>query len=531
MANNNSLNNTSYGFTLPSLNLNFTSTAQRITGDMSNATHANRLSFQTNVVNGATSPFIIPNGSGTIGQIVVANASDPTNSAFGSLQVDAASVKLVSNVLGAGVQLPIEIRIGATAAINIDNNLAVSILNTVAGNIALTVNATATGGVEVQQNTAANAGMRIYTSLGNINGPRFEMLKSRSGGNVVANDSIGNFIAYGYQTGYQNAAQILFKAESVAASRVSGSIGFITTSLASISATRLNISADGAVTIPATVAGNVPLTITGTTSGGLTINQTPVATALTLNGTSTAGTHAQQNNAYVTSGLFSAFRALNVDGTAGGSCQIEVSVFNQLAATGGDATLLFGNYGGTNIKIGNDVSVNQFSMSTGNLGDANTFLTYDVATTQINLPRQCAFLAYLGADVLNVTGNGAIFTLGTTTLLTEVYDQSNNFNTNGTFTAPKSGRYHFDSAIRVFGTGGLATGYQIRFSTTSGLIIGGQGVPSLGSGFFTATCSAYINMVAGDTCVLQIQLTGMAGDTADINGASSVTYFGGTLVC
>ena len=164
MANNNSLNNTSYGFTLPSLNLNFTSTAQRITGDMSNATHANRLSFQTNVVNGATSPFIIPNGSGTIGQIVVANASDPTNSAFGSLQVDALSVKLVSNVLGTGVQLPMEIRIGATAAINIDNNLAVSILNTAAANVALTVNATATGGVEVQQNTAANAGMRIYTS-------------------------------------------------------------------------------------------------------------------------------------------------------------------------------------------------------------------------------------------------------------------------------------------------------------------------------------------------------------------------------
>ena len=506
------------GETIATGNLNFAATAQRITGDMSNATHANRLSFQTNVVNGASSPFIIPNGSGTIGQIVVANASDPTNSAFGSLQVDAASVKLVSNVLGAGVQLPIEIRIGATAAIDISTALAVSILNTVAGNIALTVNATATGGVEVQQNTAANAGMRIYTSLGNINGPRFEMLKSRSGGNVVANDSIGNFIAYGYQTGYQNAAQILFKAESVAASRVSGAIQFLTTSTAGASAQRLNLTADGALVI-----------------------NTPVAalTALTVNGFATAGTYAQQNNAYVTSGLFSAFRALNVDGTAGGSCQIEVSVFNQLAATGGDATLLFGNYGGTNIKIGNDVSVNQFSMSTGNLGDANTFFTYDVATTQINKPRQCAFLAYIGADVPNCTGNGITYTLGTPTvaapatprLFTEVYDQSNNFNTNGTFTAPKSGRYHFNAALWLSNTGGLATAYQIRFSTTGGLIIGGQGVPSLGNGFFTATCSAYVNMVAGDTCVLQMSASGMVGDTATINGFSSTTYFGGTLVC
>ena len=409
MANNNSLNNTSYGFTLPSLNLNFTSTAQRITGDMSNATHANRLSFQTNVINGATSPFIIPNGSGTIGQIVVANASDPTNSAFGSLQADSTSVKLVSNVLGGGVQLPIEIRIGGTAAIDISTARAVSIANT--------------------------------------------------------------------------------------------------------------------------VAGNVPLTITGTTSGGITINQTPVATALTLNGTNTAGTYAQQTLATVAGGIFNANRCLNLSNTAGSGCQIECSVTGQVAATGGDASLGFVNYGVQGVTIGLDTSVNQFSMTTGNLGDGNTFFSYDIATTQINKPRQCAFLAYLGSNVLNVTGNGAVFTLGTGTLLTEVYDQSNNFNTNGTFTAPKSGRYHFAAAIRVFGTGGLATGYQIRFNTTGGLIVGGQGVPSLGSGFFTATCSAYINMTTGDTCTLQIQLTGMAGDTADINGDISVTYFGGTLVC
>ena len=632
MANNNSLNNTSYGFTLPSLNLNFTSTAQRITGDMSNATHANRLSLQTNVIDGATSPFIIPNGTSVTSSIVCANASNPAASAFGQLQVDNASVKLVSSVLGAGVQLPIEIRIGATAAINIDNNLAVSILNTVAGNVALTVNATATGGVEVQQNTAANAGMRIYTSLNNINGPRFEMLKSRSGGNVVANDNIGQFVAYGYQTGYQYAAQIVFKAESVAASRVSGAISFWTNSTASANAVRLNISADGAVSIPATVVGNVPLTITGTNAGGLVVNQansgiasiycvqssadvqpvyinnyknraggninagdvlgqsgfygfattnqnaaqsrcyaesigatrvsgafdwfttstagvsgqrlylgsdgnvvinTPVAalTALTVNGFATAGTYAQQTLATTAGGLFNANRCLNLSGTAGSGCQIQIGVTGQVAATGGDPTLAFTNTVGATVQVGIDTSLNQYSMSTGTLGDANTFFSYDIATTQINKPRQCAFLAYLGSDDLNVTGNGAIYTLGTVTLLTEVYDQSNNFNTNGTFTAPKSGRYHFNAAIRVFGTGGLATSYQIRFNTTGGLIIGGQGVPTLGGGFFTATCSAYVNMTTGDTCTLQIQLSGMVGDTADINGASSVTYFGGTLVC
>jgi len=43
-------------------NLNFTGTGNRITGDMGNATHVNRLSFQTSTTNDATSPFILPTG-------------------------------------------------------------------------------------------------------------------------------------------------------------------------------------------------------------------------------------------------------------------------------------------------------------------------------------------------------------------------------------------------------------------------------------------------------------------------------------
>jgi hypothetical protein len=47
--------------TVSSGDLNFSSTGQRITGDFSNATVANRLEFQSNSVNGNTAVGAIPN--------------------------------------------------------------------------------------------------------------------------------------------------------------------------------------------------------------------------------------------------------------------------------------------------------------------------------------------------------------------------------------------------------------------------------------------------------------------------------------
>ena len=109
--------------TITSGNLTFSSTAQRITGDMSNATHANRLSFQTNVTNGATTPFIIPNGTGTFAGIVVANASDPTNSSFGQLTIAGTSdVRLISSNLGTGTLLPMTFYTGGSERVRIDTS-------------------------------------------------------------------------------------------------------------------------------------------------------------------------------------------------------------------------------------------------------------------------------------------------------------------------------------------------------------------------------------------------------------------------
>lgn len=104
-------------------NLTFTGTGNRITGDFSNATHVNRVSFQSSVVNGATSPFIIPNGTGNTASITVTNASDPTNCSYGQLvAVASTDVRIISAQLGTGTYLPLTFYTGGSERARIDTS-------------------------------------------------------------------------------------------------------------------------------------------------------------------------------------------------------------------------------------------------------------------------------------------------------------------------------------------------------------------------------------------------------------------------
>jgi len=122
--------------TITTGNLTFSSTAQRITGDMSNATHVNRLSFQSSVTNGATSPFFIPNGTGTSASVVVANASDPTNSSFGQFIANGSTdVRVTSGILGTGTYLPMTFYTGGSERVRIDTSGNTGFGGTAQGNI------------------------------------------------------------------------------------------------------------------------------------------------------------------------------------------------------------------------------------------------------------------------------------------------------------------------------------------------------------------------------------------------------------
>ena len=100
----------------------FAGTGQRITGDFSNATIANRLMFQTSTVNGGTSVGLIPNGTSAATELRLYNNTDPTNSARAMLGANVADVRLVSGIDGAGAYLPMIFLTGGSERARIDTS-------------------------------------------------------------------------------------------------------------------------------------------------------------------------------------------------------------------------------------------------------------------------------------------------------------------------------------------------------------------------------------------------------------------------
>jgi hypothetical protein len=109
--------------TITTGNLTFSSTAQRITGDFSNATVASRLAFQTSTTNGITVVHALPNGTATGAFFEANNGSDPTNAATMQIGVDGVlSARINAGIRGTGTYLPMTFNTGGSERVRIDTS-------------------------------------------------------------------------------------------------------------------------------------------------------------------------------------------------------------------------------------------------------------------------------------------------------------------------------------------------------------------------------------------------------------------------
>ena len=102
--------------------LTFTGTGNRITGDMSNATVANRVAFQTSTANGLTTISVIPNGTSQTSNFQCIGGSDIANAAFGNFATDGSTLVLQSNIRGTGTYMPMAFSTGGSERMRIDTS-------------------------------------------------------------------------------------------------------------------------------------------------------------------------------------------------------------------------------------------------------------------------------------------------------------------------------------------------------------------------------------------------------------------------
>lgn len=152
-------------------NLTFTGTGNRITGDFSNATIANRVMFQTSTVNGATSIFGIPNGTGTTSFWMNANSSDINNASLQYIGVTSSVVQITSDKTGTGTYLPMTFYTGGSEAMRITTNRVVgvgysSITSTNAGDLVVSGNV----GIGTSSPTGIGGSYRNLVIVGSAGG-------------------------------------------------------------------------------------------------------------------------------------------------------------------------------------------------------------------------------------------------------------------------------------------------------------------------------------------------------------------------
>ena len=146
----------------------------------------------------------------------------------------------------------------------------------------------------------------------------------------------------------------------------------------------------------------------------------------------------------------------------------------------------------------------------------------------VNFPLTPAFLALTASSVANVTGDNTTYTA---LFGTVVFDQSSSFDGTSTFTAPVTGRYYLTNSLNLSNFTTSHTNSQIAFLTSNRsyemVVVNMANVRESGN-FYNLSASTFADMDAGDTAVIQVNVSG----GTKVVGINSVhSKFSGFLVC
>ncbi len=225
----------------------------------------------------------------------------------------------------------------------------------------------------------------------------------------------------------------------------------------------------------------------------------------------------------------------NTSNTASSNALHQVTVAGTSA---GDAFTTYTVSGTTNWSLGIDNSDSDAFALAASTALGTTNVIRSSTAGENNYPLQPAFLAYQAGSQTNATGNGAEYTLGTTSDLTEIYDQNSDFNpTTGTFTAPVTGRYLLNLNITLSSLTSAMTTGRCLISSSNRTYVGSLAncaaarTVSTTADTYTFSCHVIADMDSADTATFSIAAFGGAGNTAAVSGAlATETYVSGGLL-
>jgi hypothetical protein len=141
---------------------------------------------------------------------------------------------------------------------------------------------------------------------------------------------------------------------------------------------------------------------------------------------------------------------------------------------------------------------------------------------EITMPLQPCFHAYINSTQNNVTGNGTSYDV-TGAIWTETFDQNADFS-NGTFTAPVSGRYLLQGVLHLNGIASC-TDFTVKMVTSNKTFQAYRidlAAVGASSGITIVSFGFVADMDSADTAKINIQGYNVGSDTVDVTATNSL---------